>query len=142
MSDTLPAWESFARSLVRQLAAEVRANAQEKRLGEVLLLFEIVPANPRATTIDLVVSPVDAIIGAGEGSQFELRALPDGGPDVQAAVHAIAQGRFTESIRGRRVRGTVTLDDGRVLHSDIWSAQRRFERKRRAAKYEPFDGST
>ncbi|MDQ1629643.1 MAG: hypothetical protein QOI54_3387 [Actinomycetota bacterium] len=138
MINTAQDWEAFARSLVHQVAADLRAKVEEKRLTEVLLLFTISAANPRAATIHVLVSPGDAIVSAGEGSRFELPSLPEGESEVRQVVRAIAHGRLTESIRGRRIQGSVALDDGRVLRSDVWDAQRRSERKR-MAEYEPFD---
>jgi len=137
MSPPSPEWESFARTLVADLAGEFGGNVEESRFTERLLNFEIVPPNPRATGIGVLVSPGEVVVFAGEGSRFELPALPGGSTEVDAVARAIAKGRLSELLQGRRIQGTLVLEDGRVLQSDVWGAQQR-PVKKRTLQYEPF----
>jgi len=113
-SDDFPAgWADRGRRLARSIAHVGSAQVEETRLTDHLILFTLLPPNPRAAEICLIVSPYEVILTAGRGTRFDLDALPASAEEVTALAFAIAGGGLTERVRGNRVVDfTLRLDDG------------------------------
>jgi len=108
-------WKSVAGVVVDRVTENLAASITTRSLSEKLTEFKIHPDNSDSTDITLIVSASDVVIGAGNGTQIELPALPESESRVTTILRSIADGKLTESIRGGMVTYQLELPDGSVL---------------------------